>query len=114
MDSGELDLFLIGRDPLFIQVLSNRLGWEVLLNFNILIPYLAKGRAEHSSLNRHRRELISVCGSCLVADKDELPGEVATSFELRLGLRIEIFVIGSNSSVNHLTHSKFELSEVPG
>jgi len=42
------------------------------------------------------------------------PREVTTSFELRLGLRIEIFVIGSDSSINHPTHSKFKLSEDTG
>ena len=37
--------------------------------------------------------------------------EVTISFELRLSLRLEIFVIGSDSSVNHLTRSKFELGD---
>jgi len=37
--------------------------------------------------------------------------EVTTSFELRLGSRVEIFVIGSDFSVNHPTRSKFELGD---
>ena len=32
-------------------------------------------------------------------------------FELELGLEIGIFVIGSDSSINHPTRSKFELGE---
>jgi len=36
------------------------------------------------------------------------PREVDTLFELRLGLRIEIFVIGSDSYVNHPTCSQFK------
>ena len=37
--------------------------------------------------------------------------EVATSFELGLGLKVEMSVIGFDSSVNNPTHSKFELSD---
>jgi len=37
--------------------------------------------------------------------------EVTTSFELGLDLGIEISVIGSDSSINHPTRSKFELVE---
>jgi len=37
--------------------------------------------------------------------------EITTSFELGLSLRIEISVIGSDSSVNHPARSKFELGE---
>ena len=42
---------------------------------------------------------------------DELPPEVTISFDLRSGLMIEIFVIRSDSFVNHPTYSKFELGE---
>ena len=44
-------------------------------------------------------------------DKDELLLRGSISFELGLDLRIEISIIGSDSSVKHLTHSKFELGE---
>ena len=37
--------------------------------------------------------------------------EVTTSFELGFGLRIQIPVIGSDSSVNHPTHSQFKLDD---
>jgi len=40
--------------------------------------------------------------------------EVTTSLELGLGLKIDISVIGSDSSINHPTHSKFELGEGTG
>ena len=40
--------------------------------------------------------------------------EVTISFELGLGLEIEMSVIGSDFSINHLTHPKFELSEDTG
>ena len=40
--------------------------------------------------------------------------EVITSFELGLGLGIEISVIGSDSTINHPTRSKFELGEDTG
>jgi len=42
------------------------------------------------------------------------PRDVTISFELSLGLRIEISIIRSSSFVNHPTHSKFELSEDTG
>jgi len=41
----------------------------------------------------------------LTVDKDEVPREVVILFELRFGSRIEIFVIGSDSYVNHPTRS---------
>jgi len=44
-------------------------------------------------------------GSCSAADKDELTPGVTTLFELRLCLRIEISVIGSDSYVNYRTRS---------
>jgi len=37
--------------------------------------------------------------------------EVTISFELGLGLRVDISVIGSDSSVNHPTRSKFKLGD---
>jgi len=37
--------------------------------------------------------------------------EITTSFELGFGLRIEIFVIGSDSSVNHPTCLQFKLDD---
>jgi len=40
--------------------------------------------------------------------------EVTTSFELGLGLRLEISVIGYDSSFNHPTRSKFEQGEGTG
>jgi len=40
--------------------------------------------------------------------------EVTTSFELGLCLRMEISVIGSDSSVNYPTRSKFGLGEGSG
>ena len=40
--------------------------------------------------------------------------EVTTSFELGLDLRVEIFVIKSDSSVNHPTCLKFELGDGSG
>ena len=40
--------------------------------------------------------------------------EITISFKLELGLRIEISVIGYDSSVNHPTRSKFELSKGTG
>ena len=40
--------------------------------------------------------------------------EVTTSFELELDSRIEISIIGSNSSANHLTRSKFGMCEDTG
>ena len=42
-------------------------------------------------------------GSCSVTNKDELPSGVATLFELRLGLKIKISVVGSKSYVNYPT-----------
>jgi len=37
--------------------------------------------------------------------------EVTTLFELKLGLRIEISIIGSDSYINHLTCSQFKLDD---
>jgi len=37
--------------------------------------------------------------------------KVTSSFELGVGLGIEVSVVGSNSSINHPTRSKFELDE---
>ena len=42
------------------------------------------------------------------------PLEVITLFELRSGLRIKISAIGSDSSVNYSTRSKFELGKDTG
>ena len=42
------------------------------------------------------------------------PRKITTSFELRLGLRIEISVIGSDSSISHPTRLKFEQGEDNG
>jgi len=39
------------------------------------------------------------------------PGEIAISFELRLDLRIDISVIGSDSYVNHPTRSQSKLDD---
>jgi len=40
--------------------------------------------------------------------------EVTTSFELGLGLRVEISIIGSDSSINHPTYLKIELGDGSG
>ena len=53
---------------------------------------------------------LSSC-SCLATDKDELTLGVATLFELRLGLRIEISVIGYDSYVNHRACSQSKLDD---
>ena len=54
------------------------------------------------------------CGSSLAVDRDELPREVTTLFELGLDSRIEFFVIRSDSSINHPTCSKFAIGEDVG